>query len=76
MYGWAGMIDILQDLKSFKCPEEWGIDAIIWRSAKEIERLREALSEIASGKLSHTITIELPPLDLAVNRAKTALERK
>lgn len=40
------MSDILQDLKSFKCPEEWGIDAIIWRSAKEIERLRKGLQEI------------------------------
>jgi hypothetical protein len=42
----------------------------------EIERLRKALEDIASGKYSGKMLMSLPPQDPAVNRARAALEEK
>ena len=68
--------DVLHRLKTFVAPENWDADRLVYDAAKEIERLRAALTEIASGQLSHVITFSLPPQDPAVNRARAALEGK
>ena len=46
------------------------------QAADEIERLREALRDIASGRYSGILLPSVPPQDAAVNRARSALEGK
>lgn len=45
----------------------------IIRLRAEVERLRAALEEIASGKYSGIVLTSFPPQDPAVNRARAAL---
>jgi len=47
--------------------------AEIARLKAEVERLRGALEEIASGKYSGIVLTSFPPQDPAVNRARAAL---
>jgi hypothetical protein len=42
----------------------------------EVERLRAALEEIASGKYSGIVLPSFPPQDPAVNRARAALTQE
>lgn len=42
-------------------------------AANEIERLREALEDIASGRYSGVLLTSFPPKDPAVERARAAL---
>jgi hypothetical protein len=48
-------------------------DATIEAQAAEIERLREALEQIASGRYSGVILTSFPPKDAAVEAARAAL---
>jgi hypothetical protein len=48
-------------------------DATIEAQAAEIERLREALEQIASGRYSGVMLTSFPPKDAAVEAARAAL---
>lgn len=65
------MTDIVERLRLLvpSDPSGASIDAIA-----EIERLRAALEDIASGKYSGIVLTSMPPQDPAVNRARAALE--
>ena len=46
MSGWAGMTDILTNLKRYKAPPNFEVDNLLGEAVYEIERLRKGLQEI------------------------------
>jgi hypothetical protein len=70
------MTDIVQRLRHPPFGTETSERNVMNQAADEIERLRKALEDIASGQYSGRMLMSLPPQDPAVNRARAALEDK